>query len=964
MDRIDATTRPTGIPRASKLPVLSKRSSQLFVPPQEEPHVVAAPASRLAKRSSIASLPRPARDVSQHTIAANHRLAREVTQQDAAATPRPARNVPQRSIGTTPRPAAGVSSTTRARAGVRSSSAKLSTSSLPFNGREENIDQLGSLNGFRASSRQSSYDDSDNTGAATSSVPVTKVRKSRLSLSDRAMESIQAVPTTPKDRRQSNFFMQADSPMAPPPRPSSVMSNSTISRPGTSDGSFVKPTPPTTLKMPMSARPTSRSSGFGFSQQGRRTTSLTAQLHSAREVKPEPKNSSTDIPSTAKHDHAKPSTSSASSALRQQIAAAKAAAKKDRGNVIHKSSGELDDTTAGAEYHNDPFNQAPQDGQHILRHRIRTARLDGKLNIAALQLKEVPEEVMTMYSSASIEESKVSWAELVDLTKFIAADNELETISEKVFPDLTLEELQDEEHSQDGQFGGIELLDLHSNILVSLPLGLRRLERLTSLNLAYNKLDNSSLETISQIKTLRELRIGHNSISGNLPSALCKVTSLEVLDLQANRLLALPEAIRELTNLRVLNVSANQLTSLPMDAITQLPLHELDASSNALIASLFPLGGVSQHKTLRTLSLANNSLAALTFAPELDMPQLQTLDVTNNHLTILPPVRGWQRLTTLTAGDNKIAELPVGFTELKLLRIANLSGNELHVLPPEVALMEALTTLILASNPLRNKKYLTMDAAGIKQDLRALLEQAPEDHDNEVLSCGKAPEEPSFVSGWTLKTGGILDLSCRGLTDAVNDTLGSFLKAHEVRQLNLQGNKLTTIPPALWLGQDLRSLDLSNNPLDADYLSEDLELPSLSDLTMANCRITKLELVVRHLQAHNLRSLQVNGNRLSGAVPELHKRYPVLTTLLASDNKFDSVSADALRGYTTVDLTSNELQSLPAEIGLLWEEGLKNFEVGRNAFRVPGHRVLEKGTQATMRWLRDRIKIDTTEDVN
>ncbi|QIW94926.1 hypothetical protein AMS68_000444 [Peltaster fructicola] len=928
MDRVDTASRPSGIPRASKLPVLSKRSSQLFIPAQDEPPTTTPAISRLAKRSSIASLPRP-------TSA-----------------------VPQRPNGVPARP-------TRPQTSIRSASAKSSSSNLALTNRDDDGgDQLSSLDSFRASSRQSSYDEHDN---GVRNLPATKVRKSRPSLSDRAMESIHAVPTTPKDRRQSNFFV-ADSPMASTHRPGSVLSNttSTTSRPGTSDGTFVKPAPPTAIKMPMSAKPLSRvpSNGFGFSQSGRRTTSLTAKLQSAREVQPvrHPETAPADAKlSTIRHTVTEPSEAksvASSSALRQQIAAAKAAAKKVRENPIDASPWEPESSTFGDV---DPFNQVPKDGKHVLRNRIRTARLDGKLNIAALQLKEIPEEVMTMYSSASIEDSKISWAELVDLTKFIAADNELEMIDDKVFPDLTMEELQDEAHGKDGQFGGIEVLDLHSNLLSSVPLGLRRLERLTSLSLTHNRLDNSSLDTISQIKTLRELRIGHNSISGNLPSAICSLSYLEVLDLQANRLLALPEAIRELTHLRVLNVSANQLTSLPMDAIAHIPLHELDASSNALIASLFPLGGVSQHRSLRSLNLANNSLAALTFSQELDMPELQTLDVTNNHLTLLPPVSGWQKLTTLTAGDNKIAELPAGFAQLKHLRIANLTGNELYVLPPEIALMESLTTLVLASNPLRHKKYLTMDAAGIKQDLRAFLDQIPEDYDDEVASWGTAPEDPSFVSGWTLKPGGILDLSNRGLTDSVNDTLGSFLKANEVRQLNLQGNKLTTIPPALWLGHNLRSLDLSNNPLEVDYLTDELELPALIELAVANCRITRLSPLIHHLRAPELHSLQIHGNRLSGAVPDLHEEYPQLMTLLAADNKFESVSADALRGYSTVDLTSNELQSLPAEIGLLWEEGLKSFEVGRNAFRVPGHRVLEKGTQATMRWLKDRIKITTDE---
>jgi len=77
--------------------------------------------------------------------------------------------------------------------------------------------------------------------------------------------------------------------------------------------------------------------------------------------------------------------------------------------------------------------------------------------------------------------------------------------------------------------------------------------------------------------------------------------------------------------------------------------------------------------------------------------------------------------------------------------------------------------------------------------------------------------------------------------------------------------------------------------------------------------------------------------------------------LFAGDNKFGSVTAEALRGLHAVNLASNDIEALPAEIGMLWEEGLRNLEVGGNLFRVPGYRVLEKGTESTLRWLREKL---------
>lgn len=888
----------------------------------------------------------------------------------------------------------------------------------------ENTDRLSSLDSFRSASRQgmrsASLEETPSDGQDDADLPVEDSNRSgRPSLSDRTIESLQSLPSTPKDRRRSDFFNPVESPMGPPPRPASSLSrngSSNGSRPGTSDGALVRPVSRSSSpakKPPASGQPSSRttsrvpsissttssrrsiSGGFasklqnaklptstGSSTPAKKATTSATNGHiakpslaskaipaSARVAKPKP--ALGGPPAAAKRAEAKHSSeeapsepqrvvSNSSAVLRQQIAAAKAAARKEKAAVKHDSPqgthAPEDEGKFEYDLHADPFNQAPKDEKHILRNRINTARMDGKLNIAAMGLKEIPGEVRKMYDAAAMEESKVNWAEVVDLTKFIAADNEFEQLGDDVFPDRSVEDLSADDQGEGNQFGGLEMLDLHGNSLQTIPMGLRRLERLTTLNLSHNKLENPALDVVAQIKTLRELRLGHNSLTGNVPASICDLPKLEVLDLQANKLLGLPEALRDLACLRVLNVSGNQLTSLPMEAIQQLPLTELDASSNALIMSLVPLGSPSGHPTLQALNVANNSLAALTFSETLDMPLLRTLNVTNNHLTILPPASGWTELITLTAGDNKIADFPAGFTSLRKIRNVNFTSNEIRLVDPEIGRMESLESLILASNPLREKKFLTMNAADIKRDLKSRL--APEE-----LADDEEPTSPVTVIGdnerpssmWFLNANGALDLASKGLSDDLSPTLGSFLNRNEVKQMLLQSNKLTCIPPALWIGQDLRVLDLSDNVMSADYLSDELQLPELQELNLSKCRISSFEPLTSQLQAPQLRILNISTNRISGDLPVLRSYYPQLRTLFASDNRITSISADALRGMHTVNLASNDIEQLPAEVGLLWDEGLKNFEVGSNAFRVPNYRQLEKGTEATLRWLRDRL---------
>jgi hypothetical protein len=129
----------------------------------------------------------------------------------------------------------------------------------------------------------------------------------------------------------------------------------------------------------------------------------------------------------------------------------------------------------------DPFKQKSKAEEAPWKQRLEVARRDGRLNIAAMGLKQIPKEVKTMFDEEPMQASSIPWNETVDLTYFSAADNEFKELSDDLFPDVSNEELA--EQSRGNQFGGLETLDLHGNMLSTIPRGIRRLERLTTLNL-------------------------------------------------------------------------------------------------------------------------------------------------------------------------------------------------------------------------------------------------------------------------------------------------------------------------------------------------------------------------------------------------------------------------------------------------------------------------------------------------
>jgi hypothetical protein len=187
--------------------------------------------------------------------------------------------------------------------------------------------------------------------------------------------------------------------------------------------------------------------------------------------------------------------SKSSAALREQIRRAKA----ERRSLGAKQNPPMsDDISTMPEFeaitHADPFNQQPKDGRAVLRQRVTAARSDGRLNIAGMGLKEIPEEVLKMYEYEVIKQSATPWNEVVDLVRFIAADNEIGTIPDEAFPDIDYNSLSQDDDEKGPPFGGVEFLDLHGNVLYDVPRGLRVLGRLTTLNLVSKQSDPSREE--------------------------------------------------------------------------------------------------------------------------------------------------------------------------------------------------------------------------------------------------------------------------------------------------------------------------------------------------------------------------------------------------------------------------------------------------------------------------------------
>ncbi|WYZ35958.1 hypothetical protein EsH8_X_000605 [Colletotrichum jinshuiense] len=433
-----------------------------------------------------------------------------------------------------------------------------------------------------------------------------------------------------------------------------------------------------------------------------------------------------------------------SSALREQIAKAKAAKRAADRQATEVASvpstlpsaeaptsqieppiiPEDDGFDFGIAVSQDPFNTKRTENAtaKIIQQRLGAARSSGRLNIAAMSLKQIPVEVLKMYDAESLGTYDGSWAETVDLARFVAADNELETIEDTIFPDVTPEEMAQDEDSNGNIFGGLEAMDLHGNRLISLPMGLRQLRLLTSLNLSQNQLANNCLDVITQVTALRDLKLANNLLYGPLNPSFSRLENLEIFDLHGNNVSSLPSGIENLSRLRILNLNENSFESLPFASLSKLPLTELLAKKNRLAGTLIE-DGVEALSNLQMLDLSCNQLTRLVpSGSTIRLSSVHQLVLSMNRLQELPDVSSWTNLLTLAADENAIPDFPAGFLTLGKLRHVDFSANDIRVIPAEISRMDNLTMIRLSGNPLRDKKFVSATTEELKEVLAGRLE--------------------------------------------------------------------------------------------------------------------------------------------------------------------------------------------------------------------------------------------------
>ncbi|KAJ4911491.1 Leucine-rich repeat receptor-like protein kinase PXC2 [Raphanus sativus] len=390
-----------------------------------------------------------------------------------------------------------------------------------------------------------------------------------------------------------------------------------------------------------------------------------------------------------------------------------------------------------------------------------------------------------------------------------------------------------------------------------------------------------------------ELRLDGFSLSGHIGRGLLRLRSLQTLVLSNNNLTgALNSDLTHLGTLQLLDFSGNNLSGRIPDAFFE------------------------QCGSLRSVSLARNSLNGPLPASLSYCSTLTHLNLSSNHLSGRLPRELWllRSLNSLDLSDNFLqGDLPDGIGGLYDLRRINLSKNWFSgELPSDVGACSSLRWIDLSDNYFSGSLPVSMKTLGGSCRLLRL-------RGNSLV--GEIPEWIGEVVN--LET---LDLSANNFSGKAPSSLGNLVS---LKELNLSTNFLSgEIPQSISNCSSLVSLDVSRNSFTGDVLK--WMMFSQSSLHKRSRNVTFLPSNVGFLQG--LRLLDLSSNRFSGEIPSNVWILTSLVHLNISDNSlFGSVPGGigGLKLVEILDLSSNLLNgTLPSEIG--GAVSLKQLNLQRN----------------------------------
>ncbi|GMI80372.1 MDIS1-INTERACTING RECEPTOR LIKE KINASE2 [Hibiscus trionum] len=468
-------------------------------------------------------------------------------------------------------------------------------------------------------------------------------------------------------------------------------------------------------------------------------------------------------------------------------------------------------------------------------------------------------------------------------------------------------------------FPNLIRLDLGNNSFSgNIPSEIFSLKSLELISLASNEISGPIPRDIASLSSVSNIYFAGNNLSGPIPSSIGRLHKLFRLDLHNNRLNgSIPKQVGMLRSLYLLDISANYLTgSIPASIGNLSNLVYLYFYGNYLSGSIPSEIGLL--KSISALELSVNNLSGVIPISIGNLTSLERLFLSENSLSGHIP-QTYCNFTYFQLSNNHLTgPLPENLCLGGVLtRLAVVNNSLTGPIPSTLRDCKSLIRVRLEGNHFTGNIsdafgiYPNLDHIGLS-DNNFFGELSPKwglcpnltslQISNNNIS-GKIPIELGHAT--RLQE---LDLSSNHLIGEIPKELGA-LKL--MSRLLLSGNRLSgKIPSEIGLLSNLQKLELSSNNLSGpipDQLGNCLKLFQLN-LSMNNLG----ESIPSSLSdVIALQSLDLSQNSLIGGIPQQFGKLKSLEILNLSHNKLNGSIPEAfndLHGLRIVNISFNRLE--------------------------------------------------------
>ncbi|KAL0856574.1 hypothetical protein Bca101_061727 [Brassica carinata] len=411
-----------------------------------------------------------------------------------------------------------------------------------------------------------------------------------------------------------------------------------------------------------------------------------------------------------------------------------------------------------------------------------------------------------------------------------------------------------------GKLTSLRVLNLNGNSLGGIvPAFLGNLTELTRLELAYVRFEPGPIpSTFGSLTKLSYLRLTNSNLVGEIPDSIGnlipesigKLKSVYQLELYDNNLSGkLPESIGNLTAMRNFDVSQNNLTGELPEKIASLQLVSFNLNDNFFNGELPRV--VALNPNLVEFKIFNNSFTGTLPRSFGKFSGVTEFDVSTNRFSgELPPYLCYmKKLERLISFGNRIkGEIPESYGECDSLNYIRTADNKLSGEVPVKVWELPLTRLELSNNQLQGSIPPSISNA---RNLSQL----------EISGNNFSGEIPGRICD--LGELRVVDLSRNRFSGSLPSCIN---RLKNLERVEMQENMLDgEIPSSLSSCSKLTELKLSDNRLRGGIPPKLGELPVLNYLDLSNNQLSGE--IPPELLKLKLNQFDVSDNRLSGKIP-------------------------------------------------------------------------------------------------